>query len=128
MRKFSVFISTLACACAAVVSAANAVEPNVSFKYDGKDAVLQAVKTADSDTRDTWRFTTQDGKVAVDVDVIEYPDFPDFTRMTTRVSNLSLTESTGVVSDLRVFTQTVDLPSKDALVAVNTLRGSNCVA
>ena len=128
MRKISAFISTLACACAAVVSAANAVEPNVSFKYDGKDAVLQAVKTADSDTHDSWRFTTQDGKVAVDVDVIEYPDFPDFTRMTTRVSNLSMTESTGVVSDLRVFTQTVDLPSKDALVAVNSLRGSNCVA
>lgn len=112
---------------AAALAPALAFEPSVSLKYDGADVDLALEKIVDDDGAPLWRFSTPDGKVAVETTVQTYDEFPAFTRFKTRVRNLSAEEPTGVVSDLRVYAQTVPLPAKDANVTINGLRGSECV-
>ena len=103
-------------------SVARAFEPTVALQYDGSELRLKGV---DSGAK-SWRFTTPDGKLAVDVDVDEFPDFPGFYRLNSRVSNLSDRETTGLVQALSVFSEILPLPSAETSVTLDALRGSPC--
>lgn len=122
MRKISGFTAILAALIGA--ASASAAEPSVSMKYDGADVKLTVAKTTNEAGADVWSFVTPDEKVAVDVTLTSYPDFPAFTRMATRVRNTQTDAPTGVVSDLRVYARTNPLPANDANLTVHTLVGS----
>ncbi|MDO5310130.1 MAG: alpha-galactosidase [Planctomycetia bacterium] len=101
-------------------------EPSVSLDYNGAAAQLKASRLDSTDGKTTWRYTTEDGKLALDVTVEEFPDFPNAVRMTSRVLNLSTTERTGVVDNLRVFSPSLPLSGAERCT-INALVGSLCI-
>ena len=126
MKILPLFLSALALFAAAP---AFAIEPAVSMNYDGSPVELAIERNfVNDDDQNVRRFVTPDGKVAVDVAPTTYEDFPEFTRFSTSIRNLSTEEPTGVVSDLRVYAQKVALPSSSSVssVTINGLLGSTC--
>ena len=116
----------VAVALVAAAVQASAFEPSVSLKYDGKALNLKAEKISNDEGAQTWRCLAPDGKLAVELVVEEAPEAPNFHRTTARVLNLSDSECTALVEDLNVFDRVLPLPSADAVVALNALRGSPC--
>ncbi|MBQ9372883.1 MAG: alpha-galactosidase [Thermoguttaceae bacterium] len=127
MRFSKMKVCILAFAASTVVACgALAFEPSVALKYDGADMTLAGVKADAQDAVSTWEFKTPDAKVGVSVLVEEFAEFPGFYRMTARVKNLSDSERSGLVQDLKVFAASLPTPSADATVTLDLLRGSPC--
>jgi alpha-galactosidase len=73
----------------------------------------------------TW--TTTDGKLQIRMDLKAYTTFP-VVEYSVQLTNLSPTESTGVVSDFQSLDVSVAVPGEPGQVALALLRGSTCVA
>ena len=127
MKRFSIFSAALL-AVAAFVSASFAFEPGVSLNYEGKYLGTDALTVEQTDAGNgavDWTFVTPDKKVAICVSAQAEEGYPA-TRMTARIRNLSDSEETGLVSELRIFAKKFELPNKDGDVTVNALVGTSC--
>lgn len=124
MKRLAIFAAALL-ALTALASESFGFQPTISLQYGGETVALQAASTANADGTTDWSFVTPDGKLAVCVNLKKEPGYPAY-RMTSRVKNLSTTEETDVVSNLRVFASEFSLPSADSSVTLNTLLGSEC--
>ena len=100
-------------------------QPRITLKYGGKYIVPEPSRVENTDGSVDWTFTTDDGKLAVVMKTKLEPGYPIY-RATSRVMNLSSTEDTEVVSDLRIFANEFSLPKNVSVVQINALLGSQC--
>lgn len=114
-------------ALAAVASTGNALAAEAGkapFALDGAYSTGVAAKETkvDGDVAST-RWVAADGKLALDVRVRTFAGFP-VREISTSLTNLSATEPTDVVQNLRVFADSFALPNAEATAALDLLRGS----
>ena len=124
MKRFSIFAAALLTLATFAVNSFG-FQPTVSLQYGGQDVELQSTSSGYADGSTVWSFVTPDEKLFVSVRVEKQGDYPAW-RMTSRVSNLSPTESE-LVTNLRVFSSQFELPDAESSVTINSLRGSECV-
>jgi len=108
-----------------------------AFDYDGKpsqtDGSYSQTVMAGSQsetaqyTAESKLLTTADGKLQIRLNGRNYKNFP-VQEYSVQLTNLSKTESTGVVSDFRSLQFSVDHSASAKVATVNVLRGSTCNA
>ena len=131
-RWFSWILASAAVALASTgnawaAEAAKAPFAPAPFALDGaySTGVAAAETKVDGDVSAT-RYVAADGKLALDVRVRTFDGFP-VREISTSLTNLSATEPTDVVQNLRVFADSFALPNADSTATLDLLRGSTCV-
>lgn len=124
MKRIALSIAALT-ASAIFAAAVSAFEPVVTMNYGGVDAELTKTREPKEDGTVDWRFRTSDDKIEVLVNVSKAEEYPAF-KMTSRITNISKTEDSEIVKDLRVLANRFAIPQSQGVVTIDALLGSHC--
>ncbi len=137
MKRLIVLLTLLAAPTYQVMAQAQVHQPGTgqpALNYDGKPLPTDGLHSKTADKSETTRCVTEskwltaaDGKLQICLDCKQYKNFP-VQECTLRLTNLSKTKPTGIVSDFRSLSLSLDNPAPTNAVTLNLLRGSTCQA
>ena len=140
MKRFLVLLTLLGALIFLAKAQTQADQLNNSwpaFNYEGKasqtDGSYSKAIVADSQIETAQHavasrtMTAADGRLQIRLDGKNYKNFPA-EEYAVRLTNLSKTESTGIVNNFRSLSFSIANPESAKAVTLNVLRGSTCVA